>query len=140
MQFLKYHALGNDYLVLDHGNKDFPNISLSSEQVSKICNRNYGLGADGILIASKYDSQEHYNLQIFNPDGSTAEKSGNGLRIFARFLWDLEEVNLSRFEIMTSAGLVTAVVEDSGSSVSVEMGKVSFQSDKITVEGKLEKY
>ena len=137
MHFLKYHALGNDYLVLDHGNKDFPLISLSAEQASKICNRNYGLGADGILIGSKYGSEKHFNLQIFNPDGSTAEKSGNGLRIFARFLWDLEEVNLSRFEIMTSGGLVTALVEDSGSNVSVDMGKVSFQSDKITVEGKI---
>ena len=137
MQFQKYHALGNDYLVLDHGNKDFPLISLSAEQASKICNRNYGLGADGILIGSKYGSEKHFNLQIFNPDGSTAEKSGNGLRIFARFLWDLEEVNLSRFEIMTSGGLVTALVEDSGSNVSVDMGEVSFQSDKITVEGKI---
>ena len=137
MQFLKYHALGNDYLVLDHVNKDSTSISLSSEQVSKICNRNYGLGADGILIGSKYGSEKHFNLQIFNPDGSTAEKSGNGLRIFARFLWDLEEVNLSRFEIMTSGGLVTALVEDSGSNVSVDMGEVSFQSDKIPVEGEI---
>ncbi len=137
MHFLKYHALGNDYLVLDHGNKDSTSISLSSEQVSKICNRNYGLGADGILIGSKDDSEKHFNLQIFNPDGSTAEKSGNGLRIFARFLWDLKEGNLSRFEIMTSGGLVTALVEDSGSNVSVDMGEVSFQSDKITVEGKI---
>ena len=137
MQFLKYHALGNDYLVLDHGNKDFPRISLSAEQASKICNRNYGLGADGILIGSKYDSEKHFNLQIFNPDGSMAEKSGNGLRIFARFLWDLKEENLSRFEIMTSGGLVTAIVEDSGSNVSVDMGEVSFQSDKVPVEGKI---
>jgi len=137
MHFLKYHALGNDYLVLDHGNKDFPLISLSAEQASKICNRNYGLGADGILIGSKYDSEKHFNLQIFNPDGSTAEKSGNGLRIFARFLWELKEENLSRFEIMTSGGLVTAIVEDSGSNVSVDMGEISFQSDKVPVEGEI---
>ena len=137
MQFLKYHALGNDYLVLDHKNKDLPRISISAEQASKICNRNYGLGADGILIGCKYDSEKYFNLQIFNPDGSTAEKSGNGLRIFARFLWDLKEVNLSKFEIMTSGGLVTALVEDSGSNVSVDMGEVSFQSDKIPVEGKI---
>ena len=68
MQFLKYHALGNDYLVLDSGYKDLPRISLTSEQASKICNRNYGLGADGILIGSKYDSETHFNLLIFNPD------------------------------------------------------------------------
>ena len=137
MQFIKYHALGNDYLVLDHKNKDLPRISISAEQASKICNRNYGLGADGILIGSKYDSETHFNLQIFNPDGSTAEKSGNGLRIFARFLWDLKEENQSRFEIMTSGGLVTALVEEFGSSISVDMGRVSFQSDKVPVKGKI---
>ena len=137
MEFLKYHALGNDYLVLDSGNDDSPVISLTAEQARKICNRNFGLGADGILIGSKDDSGKHFNLQIFNPDGSTAEKSGNGLRIFARFLWDLKQVNLSKFKIMTPGGLVTAHVENSGSNVSVEMGKVSFQSDKIPVEGKI---
>ena len=137
MKFLKYHALGNDYLVLDSGNNDLPWISLTAEQVRKICNRNFGLGADGILVGSKDDSGKYFNLQIFNPDGSTAEKSGNGLRIFARFLWDKKQVNESQFNIMTSGGLVTALVENSGSNVLVEMGKVSFQSDKIPVAGKI---
>ena len=137
MEFLKYHALGNDYLVLDSGNNDLPWISLTAEQVRKICNRNFGLGADGILVGSKDDSGKYFNLQIFNPDGSTAEKSGNGLRIFARFLRDQKQDNESQFNIMTSGGLVTALVENSGSKVSVEMGKVSFQSDKIPVAGKI---
>ena len=137
MKFIKYHALGNDYLVLDSGNNDLPVISLTAEQVRKICNRNFGLGADGILVGSKDDSGKYFNLQIFNPDGSTAEKSGNGLRIFARFLRDQKQVNESQFNIMTSGGLVTAFVEDSGLNVSVEMGKVSFQSDKIPVAGKI---
>ena len=137
MKFLKYHALGNDYLVLDSGNNDLPVISLTTEQVRKICNRNFGLGADGILVGSKDDSGKYFNLQIFNPDGSTAEKSGNGLRIFALFLRDKKQVNDSQFKIMTSGGLVTALVENSGSNVSVKMGKVSFQSDKIPVAGKI---
>jgi len=137
MKFLKYHALGNDYLVLDSVNSDFPVISLTAEQVRKICNRNFGLGADGILVGSKDDSGNHFNLQIFNSDGSTAEKSGNGLRIFALFLRDKKLVNDTKFKIMTSGGLVTALLENSGSNVSVEMGKVNFQSDKIPVAGKI---
>ena len=137
MEFLKYHALGNDYLVLDSGNNDLPVITLTAEQVRKICNRNFGLGADGILVGSKDDSGKYFNLQILNPDGSTAEKSGNGLRIFARFLRDKKQVNESQFNIMTSGGLVTALIENSGSNVSVEMGKISFQSDKIPVAGKI---
>ena len=137
MKFLKYHALGNDYLVLDSGKNDFPMISLTSEKVRKICNRNFGLGADGILVGTKYESEKHFNLKIFNPDGSIAEKSGNGLRIFARFLWDQKYVNESQFNIITSGGLATAIVENSGSNVSVEMGKVSFQSDQIPVAGEI---
>ena len=137
MKFLKYHALGNDYLVLDSWNNDLPVISITAEQVRKICNRNFGLGADGILVGSQDNSRKYFNLQIFNPDGSTAEKSGNGLRIFARFLWDKKQVNESQFNIMTSGGLVKALVENFGSNVSVEMGKVSFQSDKIPVVGKI---
>ncbi len=137
MKFLKYHALGNDYLVLDSEKNDSPVISLNAEQVRKICNRNFGLGADGILIGTKYDSKKYFNLKIFNPDGSIAEKSGNGLRIFARFLWDKKQVNKSQFNIMTSGGIVTAIVENSGSNVSVDMGKVSFQSNKIPVVGKI---
>ena len=137
MKFLKYHALGNDYLILDSWNNDLPVISLTAEQVRIICNRNLGLGADGILVGSKDNSRKNFNLQIFNPDGSTAEKSGNGLRIFARFLWDKKQVDESQFNIMTSGGLVTALVENFGSNVSVEMGKVSFQSDKIPVAGKI---
>ena len=56
------------------GNNDLPIISITAEKVRKICNRNFGLGADGILIGSKDDSGKYFNLQIFNPDGSTAEK------------------------------------------------------------------
>ena len=96
-----------------------------------------GLGADGILVGRKDDSGKYFNLQIYNSDGSIAEKSGNGIRIFARFLSDQKKVNESQFNIMTSGGLVTALVENPGSNVLVEMGKVSFQSDKIPVLGKI---
>ena len=64
MEFHKYHALGNDYLVLDSGKNNFTPISLTAEQTSKICNRNFGLGADGILIGSIDDSGKHFNLKI----------------------------------------------------------------------------
>ena len=85
MNFHKYHALGNDYLVLDA--EDFPNIP-SKEQIQKICHRNLGLGSDGILYGPIKSQNSDYGLKIFNPDGSEAEKSGNGLRIFARYLHD----------------------------------------------------
>ena len=136
MEFLKYHALGNDYLVLISENPDFPESTLTSAQVRKICNRNFGLGSDGILAGGKDDSGNCFTLQIYNPDGSTAEKSGNGLRIFARSLWDRKLVDHTQFQIKTSGSLVSAMVENSGQSVTVEMGCVSFKSDIIPVKGK----
>jgi diaminopimelate epimerase len=136
MEFLKYHALGNDYLVLTSENPEYAEAELKVDQVRKICHRNYGLGSDGILVGGKDTSGNRFRLTIFNPDGSKAEKSGNGLRIFARSLWDRELVKELPFQIMTSGGLVSAQVESSGKSVTVEMGSVSFQSDSIPVTGK----
>jgi diaminopimelate epimerase len=136
MEFLKYHALGNDYLVLTSENPEYAEAELKVEQVRKICHRNYGLGSDGILVGGKDTSGNRFRLTIFNPDGSNAEKSGNGLRIFARSLWDRELVKELPFQIMTSGGLVSAQVESSGKSVTVEMGSVTFQSDSIPVTGK----
>ena len=136
MEFLKYHALGNDYLVLISKNLESAEEELTAEQVRKICHRNFGLGSDGILVGRKESSGNIFRLTIFNPDGSKAEKSGNGLRIFARSLWDQELVNESPFQIMTPGGRVTAQVESSGKSVTVEMGSISFQSDSIPVTGK----
>ena len=76
-----------------------------------------------------------FGLRIFNPDGSQAEKSGNGLRIFARYLWDRNLVGSDPFTIETPGGLVEARVHEGGSSVTVQMGQVSFDSARIPVAG-----
>ena len=135
MEFIKYHALGNDYLVSTSEHPDFFEDELTSEQVRKICHRNYGLGSDGILVGGKDDSENCFTLKIYNPDGSTAEKSGNGLRIFARSLWDRKMVDQSQFKIITPGGPVSARVDSFGQSVIIEMGSVSFQSNIIPVTG-----
>jgi diaminopimelate epimerase len=133
MKFYKYHALGNDYIVLDP--KDFES-DLTQERIRRICNRNFGLGADGILYGLTTTTEADFGLRIFNPDGSEAEKSGNGLRIFARYLWDNSRVGTNEFTILTAGGKVVAQVYDGGKKVKVEMGKVSFNSKKIPVTGK----
>ncbi len=76
-----------------------------------------------------------FGLRIFNPDGSEAEKSGNGLRIFSRYLWDKKLVGKDEFAIETPGGVVKATVMQRGKIVRVEMGKVSFWSDEIPVVG-----
>ncbi|MBX3735210.1 MAG: diaminopimelate epimerase [Candidatus Didemnitutus sp.] len=134
MRFHKYHALGNDYLVMnpaDHPRWTAP----SSEQIRTICHRNYGAGSDGILWGPIRTARASFGLRIFNPDGSEAEKSGNGLRIFARYLFDQKKVGDIPFTIETAGGVVEAVVRDGGKSITIAMGRVSFSSERIPVAG-----
>ena len=110
MRFYKYHALGNDYLVFDP--RDYPQGKPPEpRQIRVICHRNFGLGSDGILWGPMASKQADFGLRIFNPDGSEAEKSGNGLRIFARFLWDQGLVKTPHFTIETPGGVVEAEVK-----------------------------
>ncbi len=133
MHFYKYHALGNDYLVLDP--RDYPNETAPTpRQIRVICHRNFGIGSDGILWGPLRAADADFGLRIFNPDGSEAEKSGNGLRIFSRFLWDRGLVKTPRFTIATPGGVVEAEVKN-GHRITVAMGRVSFESGKIPVSG-----
>jgi diaminopimelate epimerase len=132
MKFWKYHALGNDYLVMDP--KDLP-APLTTGQIKTICHRNFGVGSDGILLGPLPSTKAPFGLRIFNPDGSEAEKSGNGLRIFSRYLWDRKLVAEKEFAIETPGGVVKSTVFDGGKMVRVEMGKVTFWSDEIPVTG-----
>jgi diaminopimelate epimerase len=132
MRFWKYHALGNDYLVMTP--EAFPTPP-SEDQIRAICHRNYGIGSDGILYGPLPSQRAPFGLRIFNPDGSEAEKSGNGLRIFARFLYDQKQVGTDEFAIETPGGVVRATVNPGGRLIRVEMGRVSFWSDAIPVAG-----
>ena len=132
MNFHKYHALGNDYIILDPA--DVPAVP-AAEQIRTICHRNFGVGSDGILYGPLKTDRADFALRIFNPDGSEAEKSGNGLRIFARYLWDRKKVTKRPFRVSTPGGIVTAQLARDGSSVTVEMGKVCFNSAEIPVAG-----
>ena len=119
----KYHGLGNDYLVLQAADcekgTDFGRLA------QRLCLAHYGLGADGLLL--DYSQGDAHRLRIFNPDGSEAEKSGNGLRIFARFLFDRRCVVLAReFTVHTKGGVVRCEVLDGGAMVRVAMGRVRF--------------
>lgn len=134
MQFHKYHALGNDYLVLD------PQACAKAptpRQTEWICHRNFGLGSDGILYGPLKSKQADFGLRIFNPDGSEAEKSGNGIRIFARYLYDCQRVQeCVPFTLETKGGVVECLIHKGAKKVTVEMGKVSFDSRVIPVKGK----
>lgn len=133
MHFSKYHALGNDYLVVDP--KHHPQ-AFSGNEIIRVCHRNFGIGSDGILwgpLAARDGAP--FALRIFNPDGSEAQKSGNGLRIFCRYLFDQGLVQRAPFKVHTLGGVVEATVHDAGKSVTVAMGCVSFDSSRIPVSG-----
>ena len=133
MIFFKYHALGNDYIVLDP--KSFA-PELDEARIRLICHRNFGVGSDGILYGPLPSDRAPFRLRIFNPDGSEAEKSGNGLRIFCRYLFDRGQVKENEeFRVDTLGGLVSATVFDGGRMVRVDMGRVSFWSDEIPMTG-----
>jgi diaminopimelate epimerase len=134
MRFHKYHALGNDYIVLDP--RDFPDwAEPSGDQIRAICHRNFGVGSDGILWGPLPSKTSAFGLRIFNPDGSEAEKSGNGLRIFTRFLWDQGLVRQPAFTIETPGGEVESVIRGDGRLITIAMGRVSFDSRQIPVAG-----
>lgn len=132
MKFSKYHALGNVYIVIEPVEGE---DTISEDQIKTLCSKNYGVSSDGVLVGPYKSEKASFGLRIFNPDGSEAEKSGNGLRIFCRFLYDNNLVESDPFTIETKGGVVCGCVLESGRSVQVEMGMVSFSSVKIPVEG-----
>jgi diaminopimelate epimerase len=132
MDFYKYHALGNDYIVIDPNKID---VSLSPDNIRLICHRNFGIGSDGILYGPIFRS-EKMKLRILNPDGSEAEKSGNGIRIFSKYLLDAGYITSRTFKLITLGGEVTIEITDSSIPlITVKMGAVTFQSDLIPVAG-----
>lgn len=132
MRFEKYHALGNDYLVLPP--QEAPELP-SVADIQKICHRNFGLGSDGILYGPLPSSVADFALRILNPDGSEAEKSGNGLRIFACYLKDSGRVGDTPFTVETPGGIVTCEIAPDTGNITVDMGTVSFDASRIPVTG-----
>ncbi len=128
----KYHGLGNDYLIFDPQKFDH---KLNVAQIRLICHRNFGVGSDGIVYGPILTDGK-IMVEIFNPDGSEAEKSGNGVRIFSKYLKDAGYITARCFILTTLGGDVEVeFLEDSGSLLRVLMGKTTYQSKEIPVAG-----
>jgi diaminopimelate epimerase len=125
-RFFKGHGLGNDYIAVDPAELEF---KLTPRTVKSICDRNWGIGSDGILalIPSK---RADFGVRIYNPDGSTAEKSGNGLRIFSRYLYATRRTRRKRFSVETEGGIVQVDLHidrfGDPNEATVEMGAATF--------------
>lgn len=132
LKFAKYQALGNSYLVVEPTDS---HAETNDAFINRICSHNYGIGSDGLLVGPLHSQIADFRLRIFNPDSSEAEKSGNGLRIFSRYLWDKRLVSNQEFSIETRGGVVQAQVFNNGQHVKINMGAVSFLSEEIPVAG-----
>jgi len=128
--FAKGHGLGNDYLVIEE--KDLPR-PLTTEAIVRICDRNWGVGSDGILLRVP-TARADFGVRILNPDGSEAEKSGNGLRIFAKYLRDHGHAKGDVFTVDTKGGVVECRCQTRDglvTFVTVEMGRATFRPAEI---------
>lgn len=133
--FAKGHGLGNDYIVMEQS--ALP-AALTERAIVRVCDRNWGVGSDGILLLVP-SARADFGLRIFNPDGSEAEKSGNGLRIFAKYLWDRGHARgMKTFTVDTKGGVVECTCHEAGGRVNfvtVEMGRVTFRAPDIPMNG-----
>lgn len=128
----KYHCMGNDYLVFDPNKND---LELNAENIKKMCSRHFGIGADGIL-AGPYLGENDFYVRIYNADGSEAEKSGNGMGIFAKYLRDAGYVQKTTISWKTLGGEETVFyLNEDATRVKISMGHPTFWSDEIPVTG-----
>ena len=126
-QFFKGHGLGNDYIALDPATLSF---KLTPRNIRTVCDRNWGIGSDGILAYAP-SKKADFGLRIYNPDGSEAEKSGNGLRIFGCYLYATRKTKKRNFTVQTKGGVVQIKLQLNGNGhvngATVDMGRASFQ-------------
>ena len=138
--FVKMYGLGNEYIVLDSSNIDF---QLTKQAIMRLCNIHFGIGSDGIVMLVPSEKAE-FGFRVYNPDGSEAEKSGNGLRILCKYLYDYGYAKSRRFSVETLTDIVYADIigEEKGKAamIRVEMGKAIFASRLIPVSSDLPEF
>ena len=133
MKLVKWHGLGNDYLIME---EDTLPEALTAAAVGLLCDRNLGLGADGILVNCRPTGGVPgalARMRIFNPDGSEPEMCGNGIRMFARYLRRTGFTGGKEFVVETLAGPIRPVLMEDG-GVRVDMGSACFRSRSIAPE------
>ncbi|AUT00028.1 diaminopimelate epimerase [Nostoc sp. CENA543] len=121
IEFTKYHGLGNDFILIDNRASKTP--VLSPEKAVQLCDRHFGIGADGVIFALPGEKDTDYTMRIFNSDGSEPEMCGNGIRCLAGFIADLEGIsrNQDTYRIHTLAGVITPQLMPDG-QIRVDMG------------------
>lgn len=130
LAFAKYHGLGNDFILLD--NRDRAEPILSPEQAVQLCDRHFGIGADGVIFVLPGEQGADYTMRIFNSDGSEPEMCGNGIRCFAKYLAALEGLDSTEktYKVHTLAGSIIPTIQADG-QVTVDMGQPILAAERI---------
>jgi len=138
--FVKMHGLGNEYIVLDSSKINF---KLNIHAIRRLCNIHFGIGSDGIIMKVP-STKADFGFRVYNPDGSEAEKSGNGLRILCKYLYDYGHSTKRQFSVETLTdvvyGEIMEEIRGKASMIRVDMGKALFTSRDIPVNSDLPEF
>ena len=129
IKITKMHGCGNDFVFMDY--EEYTKTGMALEELSKrLCDRHFGIGADGLIIPVPYDENDaDIEWHYYNSDGTTAQMCGNGMRCFAKYVYDKGLVNKKSFSVKTLAGIKKPEILDSG-LIKVNMGKpILYESD-----------
>ena len=129
IKFTKMNGLGNDFVILDYD--EYKKTGLSPDILAiKLCNRNFSIGADGLIIVNPDSDSADISWIFYNSDGSVAQMCGNGMRCFARYVYDKKIVNKQEFSVETKAGIIIPKII-SDNEVRVNMGEPVLEPEKI---------
>ena len=138
IDFVKMHGLGNDFILIDCLSKPLGDSSFLSYLAKKLCNRNFGIGADGLMLILP-SSKADLRMRIFNYDGSEAQMCGNGIRCFAKYAYENKLVSKNKFTVETLAGIIIpelTITNNKILGVKVNMGTPKLRRREIPMNGK----
>ena len=134
IKITKMHGCGNDFVFMDY--EEYIKTGMTLEELSKrLCDRHFGIGADGLIIPVPYDGDNaDIEWRYYNSDGTTAQMCGNGMRCFAKYVYDKSLVNKKSFAVKTLAGIKKPEILDNG-LIKVNMGKPILNESDIPFKG-----
>jgi len=139
LYFEKYHGTGNDFIIFNGIENKYDN---KVDLAQKVCHRNFGIGADGMMIVEKSE-KAHIKMDFYNADGTLAPMCGNGIRCFAKYVFDNKIVNETNFDVETLAGIMKvniSVLENKANNVTINMGSPNFQISQMDANLNTDEY